>query len=294
MNILLTGASGFIGTALRECLPPDACVFGLTRQPAASVAWTNTIPIASVAEIDQPLDTVINLAGENIGSQRWTQTRRQQLRDSRIVFTERLGRALHQQGQRPAVWINASAVGYYGDRPDAEVDEQQPPGKDFAAQLCADWETAATEPAAELGVARLCVLRLGVVIGPGGMLTKLRLPFSLGMGAVMGPGPQHMAWVSHADAVRVLLQAIRDDTFHGVYNVVAPEAVSQRRFADAFAQVLRRPRLLQLPAPILRLLMGQMADLLLFDQHVIPRKLRDLGFEFEHPQLVGALRAALR
>lgn len=294
MNILLTGASGFIGSALRARIGDQYRIYGLTRQAPTRLDWRDAHAIQRVEEVDGPVHAVINLAGENIGARRWSDARKQALRSSRISLTRALARQLADQGQQPAVWINASAVGFYGNQPETAVTEETPPGDDFAAQLCADWETAATEAASLLQVPRLCCLRLGVVLGPGGMLDKLRLPFALGLGAVMGPGNQHMAWISREDAVTTIVRALSDEAFVGAVNAVAPEAIDQRRFADTLASVMRRPRLFGAPAPILRLLMGQMADLLLFDQRVQPARLQAHQFAFAHPTLESALRWALQ
>ncbi len=292
MNILLTGASGFIGSALRQRLPAGDRVYALSRRPQRLRG--GGIPIAAVAQIDAPLDAVINLAGENIGARRWSAARRRALRESRIDFTGQLGEQLAAAGQRPTVWINASAVGYYGDRPGVALTEAAPAGRDFAAQLCADWEQAAAIAAQRVGATRLCLLRLGVVLGAGGMLARLRLPFALGLGAVLGPGHQQMAWIGLDDGVEVLSRALRDPAYSGSFNLVAPQTLSQQDFAAALARALRRPLLLRLPAPVLRLLMGAMADLLLFDQQVLPARLQRLGFEFRQPDAGTALRALLQ
>lgn len=294
MRILMTGASGFIGTALRAQLGSQHEVFGLSRQAPARLNWSDARPVQGIEAIRAPIHAVINLAGENIGARRWSDARKQALRNSRIALTRSLSQQLADQGQRPAVWINASAVGIYGDRPGTVVTESTPPADDFAAQLCADWEAAAADAATQLQVPRLCCLRLGVVLGPGGMLDKLRLPFSLGLGAIMGPGNQHMPWISREDAVMTIVRALGDEAFAGAINAVAPEAADQRKFADTLASVLRRPRLFTAPAPLLRLLMGQMADLILFDQRVEPTQLQAQQFAFAHPTLEAALRWAIQ
>lgn len=293
MNILVTGASGFIGRALCAQLQSDHRVFGLCRRPPSPPLPSRVVPVFALAEIDAPLDAVINLAGENIGAQRWTASRRQVLRASRIGFTAQLGTALAARGQRPALWINASAVGYYGDRPGAVLAEDVPAADDFAARLCVDWETEARAAAQRVGARRLCLLRLGVVLGGGGLLAQLDRPFRLGVGAVMGPGHQHMAWISLDDVVAALRGALVDEAYDGVINLVAPQAVRQRDFADALARALHRPRWLRLPAAVLRPLLGQMADLVLFDQQVLPARLQALGFSFAYPELASALRRAV-
>ena len=287
MNILITGASGFIGRQLLAQLQQHqlwCLVRGATRLPSPARSVTR------VEQVDQSIDMVINLAGENIGAKRWTRGRKQALRDSRIGLTQQLGQALDQAGQKPAHWINASAVGFYGDRPGCTLDEQAAPGTDFAAQLCHDWEHSAAQAAHD---ARLVILRLGVVLGPGGMLDKLRLPFRMGLGAVMGQGSQYMPWVALEDAVAVIVKAVNDVHMQGVYNLVAPDSVTQYGFAMALGQALQRPVLMRFPASMLRLMMGEMAELVLVDQKVSSRRLADAGYVFAYPDIERALDVAL-
>ena len=272
MNILITGASGFIGRQLLAQLQQHqlwCLVRGATRLPSPARSVTR------VEQVDQSIDMVINLAGENIGAKRWTRGRKQALRDSRIGLTQQLGQALDQAGQKPAHWINASAVGFYGDRPGCTLDEQAAPGTDFAAQLCHDWEHSAAQAAHD---ARLVILRLGVVLGPG---------------AVMGQGSQYMPWVALEDAVAVIVKAVNDVHMQGVYNLVAPDSVTQYGFAMALGQALQRPVLMRFPASMLRLMMGEMAELVLVDQKVSSRRLADAGYVFAYPDIERALDVAL-
>lgn len=287
MNILITGASGFIG---RQLLPwlDDHQLWCLVRGATSLPPHVHTV--TQIEQIDQPLDMVINLAGENIGAKRWSDRRKQALRDSRIALTQELGQALLQAGQKPAHWINASAVGYYGDRPGCTLKEDAEPGADFAACLCCDWERSAEQAA---NGARLVILRLGVVIGPGGMLDKLRLPFRLGLGAVMGPGAQCMPWIALDDVVAAIVKAVNDVHMQGVYNLVAPVGVTQLEFAKTLGRVMQRPVLFRFPTSLLRLMMGEMAELVLVDQNVSSQRLSDAGFEFAYPDMAHALDAAL-
>lgn len=293
MNILLTGASGFIGSALRAHLHAHR-VYGLTRQKPAELNWAHGFPVRSVESITEPVEAVINLAGENIGARRWTDARKSALRQSRIDLTRRLAQQLRNCGQRPKLWINASAVGYYGDRPGQPLDEDSAAAQDFAAQLCSDWEAATHHAADELRVSRRCILRLGVVLGRGGMLRQLQWPFRLGLGAVMGPGHQHMAWIGLNDVCSVIETCLADSRFDGTMNLVAPTTNTQQEFAKGLGNQLGRPVWMRLPAPVLRILMGQMADLILFDQQVQPWRLQQLGYQFQHPHLDSALAAALK
>jgi uncharacterized protein len=289
-NILLTGATGMIGTALQPLLT-EYRLWCLMRRDPKPGELVHGQALRSVAELGEPIDAVINLAGENIGARRWSATRKQALRDSRIAFTRKLIDELGKTGQRPAVWINASAVGYYGNRPGELLTEEASAGADFAATLCADWEAAATQalPLCE----RQVIFRLGVVMGPAGVLAKLRLPFSLGLGAIMGPGRQFMPWISLEDVCAVIKQALGDARFSGPVNLVAPGCVDQAQFARALAKQLHRPLLFRFPAPLLRILMGEMSDLLLVDQRVEPGRLREMGHVFNDPQLDQSLRRYL-
>lgn len=290
MNILITGATGMIGRALQSVLGEHSLWCLMRREPKPG-ELVHGLAIRSPSQVEGKLDAVINLAGENIGARRWSATRKQALRDSRIRLTQDLIRDLEHAGQKPGVWLNASAVGFYGDRPGEVLTEDEPAGTDFAAKLCADWESACT--AARSLCHRQVIFRLGVVMGLGGVLARLRLPFSLGLGAVMGPGQQHMPWVAIDDVCAVIQQALQDARFDGPVNLVAPEAIDQRGFAKILADELHRPLLFRFPAPVLKLLMGEMSSLLLADQRVEPARLRSMGYAFRHPRLAAAIRQGL-
>lgn len=294
MNILLTGASGFIGQALQRKLGADHQLYlHFRREPRPNEVHAGT-PIRQAAQIPDALDAVINLAGENLGAARWTAARKQALRDSRIGFTEQLIADLKGASQAPKLWINGSAVGIYGDAPGRHLDESAAYGDDFAAQLCQDWEATAQQAASELGAQRLVLLRLGVVLGPGGALAKMLPPFKFGLGAVIGPGQQHMPWISREDVLQVIQRCLDDSKLQGPLNLSAPEMASQRHFAKTLGQALHRPVLFTAPAPLLRLMLGEMSSILLVDQQVSPLALANAGYRFRHPDLLGALQTALR
>lgn len=293
MNILLTGGTGFIGRALQPALAQEHQLWLLMRRAPGPDEVRAGKVVQTVAAVPQPLDAVINLAGENLAAARWSGARKQALRDSRIAFTAQLVEDLRQAQQSPQVWLNASAVGYYGSAPGQKLTEDSPAGKDFAASLCRDWETVA-HSAQSLGASRLLVLRLGVVLGAGGALSQMRLPFSFGLGAVLGTGEQYMPWVALEDVVAVMLQALGDPQMAGVCNLVAPQAANQRQFAQALASSLRRPLLFRAPDWALKGLLGEMATVLLADQYVQPRQLTQWGYPFRHQSLAGALQAALK
>lgn len=291
MNILLTGASGFIGQQLQQALGDDHTLWLHFRRPPRAGEVHHGTVVRDLNALPTAMDAVINLAGENIGAKRWSAVRQQQLRESRIPFTQQLIAALAAQGQQPAVWINASAVGAYGSQPGKELDEFSPPASDFPALLCRDWEDMALS-AQRLGPLRQVILRLGVVIGDGGVFRQLRLPFALGLGAIMGSGRQHMPWVAIDDVINVIRCALTDARYAGVINTVGPTPATQREFSRALATTLRRPLLFRAPAPLLRLAFGDMSSLLLADQKVVPRRLSQWGYTFQHPTIAHALEAA--
>lgn len=274
-TVLVTGASGFIGRHLCAALRARGDrVIALRRDRALMAA--------------DPVDAVINLAGARILGPPWTDGRRRLLRASRIGTTQRLVAALGERSQRPAVLVSASAVGYYGVRGEQPVDESDGPQDIFQSRLCADWEQAATAAEA-LGV-RVVRLRLGVVLGrDGGALPQLAFPARLGLGAVMGDGQQGMPWIHIDDVVQLFLRALDDATLSGAVNAVAPETATQRQFQQALAQALHRPLWLRVPAAPLRWALGEMAQLLVDGQHVLPTAALAAGFRFRFPTLAGAL-----
>jgi uncharacterized protein (TIGR01777 family) len=233
----------------------------------------------------------VNFAGENIGA-RWTHARKREILRSRATNTARLARAVARMDPKPAAFVSASAAGYYGSRGDEWLDESSSPGTDFLAGVTRAWE-AATEPAREAGVRVVC-LRLGVVLGPGGgMLARIRRPFSLGLGGTLGDGQQWFSWISLQDLVRVTLRAIDDPALVGAVNAVSPAPVRNATFTAAMGRVLTRPVIVPVPAFALRAIFGEMADgLLLASQRARPARLLAAGFTYEHPEIEGALRAA--
>lgn len=241
-------------------------------------------------------DAVVTLAGESVVGTRWTESVKRRLFSSRIDGMRRMVEAISQcpSEQRPQALIAASAVGYYGyaSHENVELDEAAPPGHDFLARLCVDWEAGA-EAAANLSV-RVVRLRIGVVLGEGGgALEKMVPAFRAFVGGPIGSGDQYVPWVHLDDVIGILLLALQRADIQGPLNVVAPQPATMRELAHGLGTVLRRPSVLQVPAPLLKLMLGEAAQVLLGSQRVRPRRASELGYRFLHPELLGALRAAL-
>lgn len=298
MKIVVAGGSGFIGEPLvQRLLARGNDVAVLTRDPAKvragrALRWDARTQGAWSTEVANA-DVVINLAGENVGEGRWTEKRKRQLIDSRLNATGAIVEAFRNAPPHRRTFIQASAVGYYGNRHDEQLDESSPRGSGFLAELVERWEAAAREADT---LSRLVVLRFGLVLAKGGgALQKMLLPFQLGGGGPIGSGNQWMPWVDRDDVLRMIEWAIDNDNVRGVYNVAAPEPVRNREFAKTLGRVLRRPALLPAPAFALRLAFGQMADeALLGGQRVLARRAEREGFRFETPALETALRRTLR
>lgn len=297
MNILLTGGTGFIGRSL--CAALVAAGHGMTvlsRAPeaVAGKCGPGVQAIGSLAgwRPGSRVDAVINLAGEPIIDRPWSESRRQQLRNSRVALTRELVEAMARWPHVPGVVLSGSAIGLYGDSGDTVLDETAPPASDFAAQLCADWEAAALG-AESLG-ARVCVLRTGLVLDRhGGLLGRMLLPFRLGLAAQLGDGRQWMSWISMADYVAAVLMLLENPEASGPFNMTAPQPVTNAQFTRALASSLHRPALLRVPSFVLRGLLGQRAPMLLGGQRVLPLRLQALGFVFRHSELTVALPALL-
>ena len=295
MRIVVTGASGFIGQALVPRLRQENHqVLRLVRRPPTEkdeVYWDAATAHWDADQLDG-IDGVVHLAGENLASGRWNSQRMARIRESRTDPTFFLSRSLAALPQLPKVLISASAVGYYGHRGAESLTEASAPGQGFLAELCQVWEDS-TAPARVAGI-RVVAARFGIVLGPGGALAKMLLPFKLGLGGRIGPGNQYMSWVSREDAVRAILHLLRDDSLEGPVNVVAPGAVTNREFTKALGAALSRPTVLPLPAALARLAFGPMADeLLLASTRVQPVRLQEAGFEFRHPDIETAMAFAL-
>jgi uncharacterized protein (TIGR01777 family) len=238
-------------------------------------------------------DAVVHLAGESVAARRWSADVKERIRRSRVEGTRLLTETLGRLARRPAVLVAASGVGYYGDRADEILTEDSPSGAGFLADVGRAWEAAA-DPARAAGI-RVVHLRLGLVLaGQGGALPRMLLPFRLGLGGVIGDGRQYWSWIALPDVVRIVELAIALERLAGPVNAVAPTPVTNGEFTRVLGRVLGRPTLVPLPALAARLLLGEMGQALLLDStRVAPRRLERAGFRFRHPNLEGALRAAL-
>ncbi|HUP46063.1 MAG TPA: TIGR01777 family oxidoreductase [Thermoanaerobaculia bacterium] len=297
MRVVVSGGSGFIGQALvRHLIQQGHDTAVLTRHPdkvnlgrpllwdaKSQGAWSGDAAAA---------DAVINLAGENIGEGRWVAARRRRLIDSRLDATGALVEAMRTQPSRARVFVSASAVGYYGPRGDEELDETASRGEGFLAEMAARWEE---EARAADSVSRVVILRFGVVIGPGGgALAKMLLPFRLGLGGRISSGRQWFSWISRDDAARVIDWAMTNEGAAGVYNATAPGPVRNRELTSALARALHRPAIFPIPAIVMKVLFGQMAEeTLLSGQRVVPSRLLANGFRFERNAIDSALQYAL-
>ena len=292
MKVLIAGASGLIGSALVPVLEADGAeITRLVRgvPKPGEIEWHPNQDEMDPVRLEG-FDAVINLAGENVASGRWTDEQKKKIHDSRVNGTHLLSEAMAKLAKRPKVFLCASATGFYGDRDDEVLDEHSDSGGGFLAGVCREWEKA-TEPAAQAGV-RVVNLRFGVILSKnGGMLAKLLMPFKMGMGGKVGSGKQFISWVAIEDAVDAIKLALHDETFRGAVNVVSPNPVSNEVFTKTLGHVLSRPTALAMPAFAARLAFGEMADeMLLASQLVVPKRLSDAGFEFKYPELEAALR----
>ncbi len=298
MHVLVTGGTGFIGRALCAALRArDHRVSVLTRSPARAAARLGA-SVRCVEQLEQlgadTPDACVNLAGENLTSGRWSAARKRRFVDSRVQTTQRLIDYCERLQRRPQVLVSGSAIGYYGPRGDEALTEESRPGRadDFAARLCRDWEAAA-QRAETLGL-RVCRLRTGIVLErDGGALRQMLLPFRLGLGGPLGDGRQWMSWIHRADLVALIVWLLETPAASGAYNGTAPQPVTNRAFVRALGRALQRPAVLPMPGIVLRVLVGEMAGVLLTGQKVLPERALQQGFVFRYPQLSAALAAIL-
>ncbi len=295
MKILISGASGFLGSALVDDLSGRSHrVVRLVRSEPTSEDEARWKPYEGELQAGafDGVDTLIHLSGENIFSIRWTEKKKKAIRDSRIKTTRFLCERLCEMEHPPKTWLCASAIGFYGDRGDERCDEDSEPGGGFFGTLCRDWE-AETVPAQERGI-RVVNLRFGLVMSSeGGMLPMLLKQFKFGLGGVVGSGDQFMSWVAIQDVLGAVNHVLVCENVEGPVNIVSPNPVTNREFTKTLGRIVSRPTIMHAPAFAMRLVSGEFADeALLASTRVYPKRLLDSGYTFAMPELEGALRAA--
>lgn len=301
MRIIISGSTGLVGSAtvhhleganhrVRRLVRPDT---DLQAPKGTQIPWSVKDRRINADQLEGH-DAVVHLAGEPIASGKWTEEKKKRLRDSRIDGTTLLSETLAKLVHPPKVLISASAVGYYGDRGDEELDENASPGSGFLEDICKDWE-AATAPASAAGI-RVVHLRVGIVLAKrGGALAQMLPIFKLGFGGKIGSGQQYMSWISLDDMTRIIAHCITDESISGPVNATAPNPVRNATFTKTLGHVLKRPTFMPVPRFALRMRFGEMADALLYaSTRAIPAKLESHGYEFHHPTLEKALQDLLR
>ena len=297
MKVLITGGTGFIGSALTRSLIEDGCeVTVLSRNPDSVEKicgpGINALNNLNQLKPDDTYQIIINLAGAPIFGARWSDARKQLIRDSRINLTKQLVACMAHMTVKPELLISGSAIGYYGDQGDTVLTEQSAAHQDFSHQLCADWENEAIK-AEQFGV-RVCLIRTGLVLANGGgLLQRMLLPFRLGLGGRLGNGQQWMSWIHRRDWITIARLMISDSSMQGAYNATAPNPVTNSEFTRILARCLKRPALLPVPACLLKSMLGEMSELVLGSQRVMPERLLAQGFRFQYPDLFSALNQVL-
>lgn len=297
MNILLTGSSGLIGSALsKHLVSQDHTVYPLHRKPTTPTShyWDPETKQIYLDD-DIELDAVIHLAGENIADSRWSQKKKDRILNSRVLGTRLLAETLSQLKHKPPLFISGSAIGYYGDTGRNIVDEDSARGEGFLSEVATQWE-AGTQATEDAGI-RTIHIRTGIVLSPdGGVLKKMLTPFSMGLGGVVGNGQQYMSWISIDDVIGIFDFMLDPDNkqMSGPYNLVAPEPVTNYTFTKTLGSVLHRPTVSPLPAFMARIMFGEMADaLLLSGSRVAATRLNKLGYRFADTELSETLKRLL-
>ncbi len=294
MNIVITGATGFVGQALcRYWHEKGHTLMVVSRQPDKAHATIGVPVMARAAAVDfadQQVDAVINLAGAPIFNRRWSESQKKRLIESRLKATRDVGELCQRLNSPPRQLISGSAMGYYGDQGSREVTEQTPPHDEFAHRLCRDWEEAAQQLATDQ--MKVACLRIGLVLDrDGGMLKPMRPMFRLGLGGRLGKGRQYMPWIHRHDLVRIIDFLLERDDAQGAWNAGAPEPVTNAEFTRTLAASLHRPAPFVMPAGVVSMALGEMSQLLLTGARMMPARLEAAGFRFEYPTLEKALTA---
>ena len=296
MKILIAGGTGLIGKQLIRLLISDGHTVVLLSRSAdrlpqlkgiTAVTWDGKTT-GGWSELMEEVEAVVNLAGENIGRFPWTEKRKKKFRESRVAAGNALSKAIEESKVRPSVFIQASAVGFYGPRGEEEVDESASSGGDFSSKLCVDWEDS-SKGIEELDIRRV-IVRTGIVLDKkGGILQKMALPVKFFVGGRLGSGRQGIPWIHIDDEINAINFLIKNDSARGVFNLSAPLPVSNAEFMKRIATVLRRPYWFHVPKFAIKLFLGEMSTLLLNGQFMVPRKLLNLGFNFKFVTLEQAL-----
>ncbi|KUO64510.1 MAG: epimerase [Gracilibacter sp. BRH_c7a] len=301
MKVLLFGGTGFIGRNLSEELLANGYqVFVVTRNrqtitkdladKVQIIEWDNISVLPSVNGL-QDADVVINLAGESLANHRWSDSVKEQIMDSRIRTTQAIVTAINNRIMQPKVLINASAVGYYGFRQNEEITEVGTTGQDFLAQVCQKWESEAYKVQSNL--ARVVTMRIGVVLGREGALARMKMPFRFYLGGKLGTGKQYISWIHINDLTRMIRFVIEHQELIGPINMTAPQPVTMGDFCSVLGEVMHKPCWLPVPEILLKIALGQMAEMLVYGQRVSPKKIRDAGFEFRFKELKSALEEVI-
>lgn len=298
-NTLITGATGLVGSRLVKELE-NPIVVTRSRESAIKKFPNLDVQIIEWKDYNQSIeiprnlkvDHVVNLMGSPVDGGRWTDSRKTEIRDSRVIGTRNLVKGLVENGHQPATFISASAIGYYGDRGDEVLDEQSKAGDDFLADVCREWEEEATQ--IQSHGSRLVIPRIGIVIArSGGAIKKMRSIFRWGIGGRIGSGKQWVSWIHIDDLIETIKHALNNESMNGVYNAVAPNPVTNLELTKQLASEIRRPAVLPVPAIGLRVLFGQLAEVFLASQRVAPKRILESGFQFSYTQLDEALRSVV-
>lgn len=295
MQILMTGGTGLIGSRLLSRFGEGDQITVLTRNLAEAqmalgrrARWLSSLK--HLQNLDE-YDAIINLAGESIADKRWSEEQKQRICQSRWQLTQKLVDLCQAGNHPPRVFLSGSAIGYYGRQGDAFISEYQQDFYDeFSHRLCKKWEEIALQVQSD--ATRVCLLRTGIVLSRrGGALVKMMPAFKFGLGGPMGNGQQYMSWIHISDMVAAILFLLEQPDCQGPYNLTAPNPVTNQQFSQALAEALQRPCLFRMPAFVVRTLFGEMSDLLLYGQRVLPKRLQEAGFHFQHQHLDEALKS---